>query len=245
MAMALAAPLFAQQEVQADQSAPEAVNQIEDPKAKAVVDDMYNAYLNCKTYTDSGIVTSGDSIVEFSTSFRRPGGLLIKFAGKNFVRTGQFVLWISGEQKKIEYTDFNGQQAEESAWPTDTWSEDVKLHRKDLTLSFATSAFTGISLGATTNVPQMLFPGEVTGREYGQIKDLVYQGTEDDRGVECDVLSSEKEGEKIWIDKSTHLLRHTYKESLFLGERFVFDTLYSPHFDTTVTDDSLSFDPPK
>ena len=222
------------------------VSNIKDPKAKDIVAAMYAAYAACKTYQDTGTVKFDKSTVTFETRFKRPYQFYFEFTRTAGVMPpGRHLLWTHGDRTPYS-GDMFGTKYEEDTVLTDMWPEMEVLENKDQPLGLALAAFTGISYRSAHTVPRMLFPVSCKdGMNYAVTEDLAYEGTKTDRGVECEVLFSKEWGERIWVDKKTHLLRRVETDMSMAGARYVTTTVYEPQVDVEIKDEQLTFVPPK
>ncbi len=219
---------------------------VKDPKAKAIVEAMYAAYAACKTYQDTGTVNFEGSTATFETRFKRPYQFYFEFTtAGGIMPPGRHVLWTHGQRTKYSGAFF-GTQYEEDTVLTDMWPAMPGLEAKDQPLGLAIASFTGISYRSAHTVPRMLFPVSCKdGMNYATMPDFVYEGTKTDRSVECDVLFGKEWGERIWVDKKTHLLWRVETDQSMGGMRFVSSTVYSPKVDAEIKDEQLTFVPPK
>jgi outer membrane lipoprotein-sorting protein len=219
---------------------------VKDPKAKAIVEAMYAAYAACKTYQDTGTVKFENSTVTFETRFKRPYQFYFEFTSAGgFMAPGRHVLWTHGGRTSYS-GDVFGMKYEEDTVLTDMWPAMEGLENMDQPLGLAIASFTGISFRSAHTVPRMLFPVSCKeGMNYAVTEDLVYEGTKTDRGVECEVLFGKEWGERIWVDKKTHLLRRVETDMSMAGVRYVTTTVYEPKVDVEIKDEQLTFVPPK
>ncbi|MEX2242447.1 MAG: hypothetical protein WD716_01235 [Fimbriimonadaceae bacterium] len=220
-------------------------NSIVDKQAKAVVERMYAAYARCKTYTDTGTFVSEDNRMTFVTRYKRPDRIYFEFTAKNNARDGRFVYWSTADRHDAQRRSHHG------GFPTtvknvlhgNAWYGDSGELEKDETLDMIVAGFTGISMGTGTTLTTMLFPGEVTSRCFSNMKDLVVEGTAMDRGVLCDVVYSEENLIRAWIDKESHLLRRVSERFDPADSEMV--TQYEPKVDVVIDDRHLVFAPPR
>lgn len=210
-----------------------------DPRAKRIVEAMFDAYDACVTYSDTGTVTDPPSkvTIRFITRFKRPSKFYFEFTDVEEGRRA--VMWCKGSQISKDPKDIPPNRVEGDFLQALSWFEGRPQVESD-SLGDMVAGFTGISSGAIGNVSGMLFPSEVRMRNISWCKDLKFEKSETLRGVSCDVLYSASENERYWIAKKSHMLIRVL-ESGVLNHRIDFD----PKVDRPILDSAFLFKVPK
>jgi outer membrane lipoprotein-sorting protein len=219
----------------------------EEPKpemleAQDVLERMASAYAGCRSYRDSGVVTTvfistgGTQMSQrrtvvkpFTTAFVRPDRFRFEYRhGDDEDQEIAYIVWRKGREVL-------------------TWWYVGRGVEKSKSLNLALAGATGVSGGAAHNVPVLLLPKEVSGWRATDMADA--KRIEDGKLGEAECFRIEGryvEGpETYWIDKKTYLIRR-------IDERNTFDTFrteetitYDPVIDEAVADEQLEFRPPK
>ena len=134
---------------------------LDDLSPRQILDRMAKAYGDCKTYRDSGVVTTvfvkdtGKRTVEkpFTTAFVRPELFRFEFEDKN----------------RRYLISANGQNVQ-------TWWDVRPGIQNQKSLQLAVAGATGVSGGSAARIPTMLMPGKFKGwggvhRDAKRIKD--------------------------------------------------------------------------
>ncbi len=216
---------------------------IVEEKAKRIVETMYGTYASCKSYSDTGTSDMGNAHLTFATRYLRPERLFFGFTAKGFARDGRFVLWTTGERKRIFQPGVDGPGCWEDTVLTNTWYGDDKSMEANESLGLSIAGFTGISMGVAMDVTNIIFPSEVGGLSLRDMKDLVFEKSAQDRGVLCDVLYSREYLTRAWIDSSRHLMRRLSEQIEPSDPKQV--TLFNPVLNQPVSDADLTFRPPQ
>jgi hypothetical protein len=234
--------------------------------AAEILKRMGAIYGSCKTYQDSGEVTTAfngsgpgfSNTKPFSTAFVRPARLRFEFRSAflpydNHWR--RYLVWADGAK-------------------TRTWWDDKPGIVESPSLELALAGATGVSGGSAQTVPAMLMPGRVWGRPLTDLVDL--QRMEDAllgkavcfriqgalRGVNDPELQERmrqqilkssgrdpgittQEPRTLWIDRSLFVLRRIDAASQSsAGLRTQTLTTYEPSLDEVVAESQLRFDVP-
>lgn len=212
--------------------------QIKDLATRKVVQAMMDVYSSCKTYQDTGSVTSGDYLVTFKTYYSRPNKFYHEFTGKNYY-SGRHVLWCRGSLKSNDPKDIKENRREGNYLETLYW-DDKGPEIEVMDLGSAVSSCAGISMRASSTVAQYLFPREASAFSCAEITDLKLEKPQTIRGILCDVLYSKEVNERFWITKKTHLL---IQRDDYDGEKLS-RTKFSPSIGGKIPDSQFLFRPP-
>jgi outer membrane lipoprotein-sorting protein len=200
--------------------------------AKQLLDRMSKAYADCKTYRDSGVVTTlfvqdtGNRTVEkpFKTAFVRPDQF--RFEYKEEIR--RYIIW--SKRKELQ-----------------TWWDVKPGIEKPGSLLLAVAGATGVSSGSAARIPAMLMPDRLGG--WGGVYISGAKRIEDGKleKVECFCVEGKYFGNTItlWVDKKSYLVRRVDEQAKFANFRTEQTTTYDPVVDGEITDKMLEFDPPK
>ena len=205
--------------------------------AKQILDRMAKTCAECKTYRDSGVVTtvfieaSGNQTVEkpFNTSFVRPDRFRFEYHKKTSVgQKERYIVWRKGKEVQTWWDIKPGVQKEES-------------------LDLAIAGATGVSGGSAHTIPALLLPHEVSGRP---LTDLTESKRIDDGNLEkvgCFRIQANYADvpETLWIDKRSFLVRRIDAQEKFANFRTEETTTYEPVVDGEIPDKALEFNPPK
>jgi hypothetical protein len=234
--------------------------------AAEILERMIASYASCKTYQDSGEVTtafsgSGPSfrdIKPFSTAFVRPARFRFEFSSAflpfdNHWR--RYLVWADGAK-------------------TRTWWDVKPGIVESPSLELALAGATGVSGGSAQRVPAMLMPSRVWGRPLTDLIDLQrledaplgksvcfrIQGTPrrvndpelEERSRQQTLKSSgldpgiaTQKPRTLWIDRSLFVLRRidaATESSTGLSTQT--STTYEPSLDEAVAESRLKFDAP-
>jgi len=200
--------------------------------AKQVLQQMSKTYANCKTYRDSGVVTTlfvqetGNRTVEkpFNTAFVRPDQFRFEYMDDN----SRYIIWSKGKDVQ-------------------TWWDVTPGVQKPESLQLAVGGATGVSSGSAARIPAMLMPDTMNG--WGGIHISDAKRIEDGKldNAECFRLEGKCFADAItlWIDKKSYLVRRIDEQTKFDTFRTEATTTYEPVIDGEITDKILEFDPPK
>ncbi len=202
------------------------------PTAKQLLDRTSKTYANCKTYRDSGVVTTlfvqdtGNRTVEkpFKTAFVRPDQFRFEYKDG----TSRYIIWSKGKELR-------------------TWWDVKPGIEKPESLQLAVAGATGVSSGSAARIPAMLMPDQLGG--WGGIHISGAKRIDDGKleKVECFRVEGKYVNNPItlWVDKKSHLVRRVDEHTKFDNFRTEQTTTYDPVIDGEITDKMLEFDPPK
>lgn len=206
----------------------------DDIDARRIVDRMAKAYAQCKSYRDSGVISSvflknADSpefTVEhsFTTAYVRPDRLRFEIKDEDADR-----LLIVAKGKNIQ------------TW----WDVEPGIQKPEsLELAFAQAlGFTGGDVG---RIPAMLMPQELEGLAGFEI--IAPKQIEDGKlqNVVCFRLEYNYRGERVtlWIDQQSYLVRRIDERIDADGVTIERTTTLDPMIDGKIKDEMLEFDPP-
>lgn len=159
------------------------------------------AYANCRSYRDEGVVTTvfysprkRTDRHPFSTRFVRPDGFCFEFRDR------------AGEDEWDQYAIWLEAGVSRSWWSVDPDGEEPE------SLSTAIAGATGVSGGSAFRVPHLLMPGLYESEDGCQRPPVrgTLMDTPDANALNCVVIACSGgicDGEQLWIDRSTWLIR--------------------------------------
>lgn len=157
---------------------------IRNPDARDVVSKMESTYATCKTLSDNGTVTSESTKLSFELVYQSPEKLYFEFGSgpkkSSLIASGSTVKTILAPSTVTESKSSIGAAVEELTSP---------------------------SLGVAHHVPRMLFPKDVGGVDFGHMSDAILEKSALVEGDDCYVVNSGEWNTRLFISKSTHLLR--------------------------------------
>jgi outer membrane lipoprotein-sorting protein len=206
--------------------------------ARQILDRTAKVYAQCKSYRDSGVVKAahiagaGRFNVEqrFKTAFLRPGRFRFQSSEKagDAPETG-LIVWRQGQDIRI-------------------WRDDKPDLEKPSSFNSALMVSTSVSGGGVVHeIPALLFPTEVRGDHLTDLTGARRLGDEKIGDADCYRIEG-KSGEnpmKLWIDKSSFLVRRIDMETQLTYLRIEFTTTYDPVIDSEVNEEMLALDLPK
>jgi hypothetical protein len=208
-------------------------------------------YATCRTYRDEGTLitefTDPQGKVQkpilpnrFTTAFVRPDRFKFDFRHNDTGVARQSVVWIDGEG------------------PKNWWDLDGKLVKPE-SLAFALGGYAGVTMGASTEIPQLLnvsaskdAPVRVAFAQFKILKRLDDAKVD---GVDCFQVEGRMEAMNFQtgkpfqtrstytVDKSTSLIRRLVSEMDLEIGRVVTTITYTPKLDEPVDDKALAFNP--
>jgi outer membrane lipoprotein-sorting protein len=204
--------------------------------AHQILDRMTRVYAHCKSYRDSGVVTTvflderGNRTVErpFTTAFLRPDRFRFEYREKRGGRQEpHYIVWRQGQEVQM-LTDLH------------TGIEKVE------SLDIAVARAAGISGGSSHRIPSLLLP-ELGGR---RLTDITGARRVDDAEIgEADCFRIEgKYADSpvtLWIDKAAFLVRKVEMHNDLGRIRTEETTAYDPAVDGEVTAGMLALQPPQ
>lgn len=208
--------------------------------AQEVLKRMARTYAECRSYRDTGEVTSVFSAPgmeaqrvheSFSTAFVRPHRFRFEYQYRHSIdgSPSTYVIWEEPERL--------------ATW----WSLGHSVEQP-ATLSHAVARASGISSGASIRIPALLAPERVGGWKLTDLLDLQLAGLEAVDGMDCFRLEGRYPLDppvRLWIDSDSYLLRRVEERQVFDG--FVAETVttYSPATNLEIPDEELLFEPPE
>jgi outer membrane lipoprotein-sorting protein len=205
--------------------------------ANMILEQMATTYSSCKTYTDTGLVSTiyfeghNKRTVKqpFSTSFIRPDAFRFECKEKaGFFREHLYI--VCREERK-----------------TRTWWDVTPGVKVAESLGLALAGATGVSGGSAHTIPALLIPEEVSGQRLTDITHVKLIEDEILDNIRCFCIQGQFGGNPItlWIEKNTFLLRKMVTENEYSDFHTQSTTTYRPVIDEEVPPKMLQFDPPK
>lgn len=206
-----------------------------DLDARQILERTAKVYGECKTYRDSGTVTTlfiqerGNRTVvkPFTTAFVRPDRFRYEFkARRGEVEFDRYLIWKKSEDVR-------------------TWW-DVRPGVEEKTLAEAVAAAKGVSSNSSYTIPALLL-GSMRG--FGRVTDLPDAQRKADADLDgsmCFLVQggTHEEPTTLWIDQQTFLLRRIDEQNTFASFRTEETTTYEPVLDGEIPESLLAFDPP-
>lgn len=221
------------------------------PTAVEVMTKVARAYATCRTYQDEGTLMTEfidpQGKVEkpiladrFTTALVRPARFKFDFRHNGSGVTRQMVVWVDGDG------------------PKNWWDLDDKVVRPE-SLDFALGGYAGVTMGASTEIPQLLNPSagkdapvRVAFSQFKTLKQLDDVKVDD---VDCFQVEGRMEALNMQtgkpfqtrstyaVAKSTFLIRRLRSEMDLEIGRAVTTITYTPKLDEPVDDKALAFHP--
>lgn len=203
-----------------------------DTSAHDVLQRVEHTYASCRSYRDTGTVTSASnsdgktcsSTLYFLTAFTRPDRFRFEYneGQGNLIGYQRYILWTS-EGKAYRW-----------------WTIDPRVSEVD-SLDMAIAGATGVSSKSAHHVPRLLMPGKITGRALTHLESLKLLSPETINGVDCFRI----EGNitigginTLWIEKSSYLIRKIVER--FKNDPVEHITVYQPELNIEIP--AISFD---
>lgn len=174
---------------------------------QAILARMSDAYAQCASYQDTGVVestyheaTSGRiEKMPFKLYFKRPNLLRFEWTDYNPWKNGRTsIVWSNGKEA-FTY-----------------WEPD--RYEKDETLDSGLAGATGVSRGAAHTVPRLLMRETISGFTLTELKNLTLAPDEEFEGELCyHIKGAHPFGDpyELWISKRDFLLRKVREKSTF------------------------------
>jgi hypothetical protein len=240
-----------------------------DMPATEIIRRMAETYKNCKSYQDSGTVTTifhhkdgkeHTSSRPFTTAFVRPDRFRFEFKssfdGHKWYR---YIVWARGKDVRTWW---------------DIHSESEQLTVTD-SLALGLGGATGVSGGSAHTIPALLLPEQIPGSRLTKLVELKRLDDADLMGIACYRVQGKKRDFKItaaerdhlqqkiqkisgripeeaqhgptvvWIDKATSLVRRIEEKVQFESFRTESTTEYNPLLDTPIGEKQLEFGKPE
>jgi len=241
--------------------------------ANEILRQMAETYKNCKTYRDSGTVTTvfyhkdgkqHTSSKPFTTVFVRPDRFRFEFKSSfDAKKWHRYIVWAKGKDVR-------------SWWDIQPRSEETraKLEHPE-SLALAVAGATGVSGGSALTVPSLLLPDRIEGRRLTDLTELKRLDDSDIERIHCyciqgtmplfEMTPAERDRLRkdvgrlgrpqpeeakrgpmvVWIDKATFLVRRIEQKVQFQSFRTDATTEYDPSVDTPIAEKQLEFGKPE
>ena len=197
--------------------------------ATQVIRRMEDMYARLRSYSDTGVYTSGRTRITFKTFYKAPGKMYFEFT--NGAATYYFC---AGGKRGVPPPFPDLPRDKDSRKPT--WLADAyingEVERDSLELEIA--GFTGVSRSTAYNIPTMLFP-EAGGRRFHDQKGAQIAGKERVGSEVCYVIKGEDQ--TLWVGTHTFTL---YKLEEPSGSRTE-TTTYLPKLNPRIADGQFVF----
>ena len=200
-----------------------------DLDGRTLLSRMARAYSGCRSYTDTGTVTTvlaagGRSWAEertFRTAFVRSGPFRFEFTD----RGTRHILWRAGSEVRM--------------W----WGAGSRVEAAT-SLNDAIAEATGVSGRTALTIPLLLMPGEVRGRRLTEIDEPIRLPDALADHVPCYRIQGRMAGMRVvvWVDQGLLLVRRI-EEDLPAGIGHNQTTTYDPVLNQEVAAGLLTFDP--
>lgn len=201
---------------------------------------MVQAYRDCKSYADSGVVKTSfimpngrvRTVEEpFTTAFVRPDRFRFEFQDKSGGgdRSTRYIVWRQGAQVQ-------------------TWWDVKPGVATQPSLQLALAGATGVSGGSAYTIPGLLLGDEMGGWRLTTLQDATRIEDASLDAVNCYRIQGKHGSElmTIWIDSTTFLVRRIDTGHVFENFRTEQITTYdAPAINSPVSDEKLAFDPPQ
>lgn len=207
------------------------------PTAKEILVRVSEIYENCKSYRDTGVVTTifnnsgGKRTVEkpFNTAFVRPNRFRFEYYDKE-----------AGGPKNRYIIAQNANEIQ-------SWWEIKRVVEQPKSLGLALAGATGVSSGSAHTIPALLLPKEINGSRLTALADAKRIDDGDLENVKCFRIQSKEINSMmtLWIDKESYLVRRIDERKNFDDFSTEVTTIYEPIIDGEIPDIDLAFDPPK
>jgi hypothetical protein len=204
--------------------------------AGEVLDRVIQTYAGCRTYQDSGVVTTvfvekrGPRTTKrpFRTALVRPDRFRFEFRERALSEEERrYIVWRSGDE----------------VWK---WWDIKPGAVKQPSLSMGLAGATGVSGGSAQLIPALLLPEEVRGARLRNLEALTLLPEADLGGVRCLRLQGQQGPDPvtIWVDAATYLIRRVDTGHAFGDFRTETTTTYEPTLDGEVAEAALAFGVP-
>ncbi|HLX68487.1 MAG TPA: hypothetical protein VKV04_02565 [Verrucomicrobiae bacterium] len=232
-----------------------------------ILEAVSQVYAACATYLDSGQVTTRFiypddcspriSVRPFTTAFHRPDRFRFEFRSRFKAKDPwqRYIVWADGELVR-------------------TWWDIKRGVQEPASVALALAGATGVSGGSAHTIPDLLMPDRVGGRRLTELAELMSLGDETLGGGDCCRLSgrfppipidpaeeekriqetialvgrrperAEHSPLRLWIDRSTLLIRRIEETKQFETFRSEETTDYEPAVGVSLSDAELQFGAP-
>jgi len=207
------------------------------PTAKEILVRVSETYENCKSYRDTGVVTTifknsgGKRTVEkpFNTAFVRPNRFRFEYYDKE-----------TGGPKNRYIIAQNDNKIQ-------SWWEIKRVVEQPESLGSALAGATGVSGGSAHTIPALLLPKEINGSRLTELADAKRIEDGELGTVQCFRIQSKEINAlmTLWIDKKSYLVHRIDERKNFDDFTTEETTTYDPAIDGEIPEKALDFDPPK
>lgn len=200
------------------------------PTASKILRRMATTYADCRTYADSGAVTTifrseeGESseIKPFKTAMVRPDQFRYEFSVDGNTRS-QYIVWQKGKIVR-------------------NWWAARRLNSTD-SLGMALAGATGVSSGSAHTIPALLMPQEVGGRLLTEVENARRGEDRMCGDHQCFTIEGKYADDPIiiWIDKESYLVRRIDETSTYDDFTADHTTTYDPVVNDEISPTLLEF----
>ncbi|HEX2223936.1 MAG TPA: hypothetical protein VHN15_07000 [Thermoanaerobaculia bacterium] len=208
-----------------------------DLTAAQILKSMAQAYADCQSYSDSGVVKTvffkgqytWTDEKPFTTAFVRPDRFRFEYqeVKKADLPKERYIVWRDGDVVR-------------------SWSDFERGVRKQPSLGMAVAGATGVSGASAHTVSTLILPEEIGGRRLTDITEA--RRIEDAREGSTDCFRIQgryaDSPVTVWVDKQTFLVRRIDLSRADKDLRTERTTTYEPVINGEVTQEMLAFDPP-
>lgn len=201
------------------------------PTAQQIIQRMGQTYASCKSYRDTGTVTSVyhepqvegmQSVTHFQTAFARPDRFRFGYSTSREagVLSDRMIVWTS--KGKVH------------TW----WNVEPKVTTEE-SLSMAIAGATGVSSGSAHTVPRLLMPNKVSGWPLTELSSPKLVGTESVGGTICYKIESNgaRQSTTAWIAKQSYLITKIVEKPKKL--KVVETTVYQAKLNVKIPDSAF------
>ncbi len=205
------------------------------PAASQIIRRMAETYSRCKTYRDTGTVTTvyksergtETEVKRFSTAMVRPSQFRFEYTEKGNPNS-RYVIWRKGSDVR-------------------TWWDVTQESKRGDSLDMALAGATGVSSCSAHTIPALLMPREVGGH---MLTELKRPTRGDDKSIgnhKCFTIEAlfADEPITIWIDQNSFLVRRIDETSEFDDFSTQESTTYDPVIDEDVAPKLLEYNAPE
>ena len=196
---------------------------------------MAEAYSECKTYRDSGTVTTvyktqrgtETKVIDFSTAMIRPDKFRFEYTKKR-TPSSRYVIWQNGADIR-------------------TWWDVTQESDHPESLGIGLAGAPAVSGSAAHSVPALLLPSEVGGRKLSELEDPKRADDKVFDDHRCFTIDASFAGDPItiWIDQETFLVRRIDGTTNFDDFSTDESTTYDPVIDENVPAPILEYNAPE
>lgn len=218
-------------------STPEAAPPKPELTGKQILEQMATAYEKCKTYHDSGTVTTKfikpegpghTNNLRFKTAFVRPDRFRFEYHDLSQPNRSQYIIWSHGKDMQ-------------SYWAV---RPDVE---KGKSLGLAIAGAAGVSSLSSQRISTLLMSEEVGGTRLTHLTGVSRLEDAKIGDVACYRIQGlfGKSPIEVWIEKDSLLVRRIEESRMFEGLMTETVTTYDAAFDKEISEKLLKFNPPQ